>query len=208
MIPSIRNLQRLPFTIGVFAAIVLAGIFSQSYFDPTSPEVRRAFGSSLQTMSNGEVGRLLTSIFFTSGGWHFWFSIVMLALCVGFAEWNFRTRRTVVVFFAVHSLALITICVGLTAMCQWEQFAFAKLLVDARDVGPSAGYYGCLGFATVMLNRRWRNCLVTGMLIVMLTRVGQSAFGIHEQPHLVIGDVAHLIAFPLGMLMTTGHSRG
>ncbi len=207
MIPSIRNLQRLPFTIGVFAAIVLAGILSQSYLDPTSPEVRRAFGSSLQTIRDGEVVRLLTSIFFTSGGWHFWFSIMMLALCVGFAEWNFRTRRTMIVFFAVHILALITICVGLMAMCHSGQFAFAKLLVDARDVGPSAGYYGCLGFAAVMLDRRWRYCFVTGMLILMLARIGVSALGIHEQPHLVIGDVAHLIAFPLGMLMTAGNSR-
>jgi membrane associated rhomboid family serine protease len=197
----LRFLRRLPFTTAMLAGLVSMGILYRSFVDPTSRAIRHTFGSSVQTMLEGDVFRLFSSLFLTSGRWHFWVSVLMLAICVGWAEWSHGTLRTIFAFLAAHIITLLAISVGLVLLTGSGQFAFAEILIDARDVGPSAGYYGCLGLATGSLKSGWRWVLLAMILFSLLARMIYSAGGITDHPHLVIGDVAHMIAYPVGLLL-------
>jgi hypothetical protein len=163
--------------------------------------LRRAFGSSLQTTLDGEFTRWFTSLFLTAGGWRFFASALILALSVGTAEWTHGTRRTMGIFLGTHFVTLLVIYFALILPFASGQFSIAKLLVDARDVGPSAGYYGCLGLLAAGLSRGLRFWFATSLMIFLLARLIASAGEVQFYPHLVIGDAAHLIAFPVGVML-------
>ncbi len=193
--------QRLPFAILMVVFLVAFGVTTESHAGPLAAAFRRAFGSSLQTTIDGDFVRLFTSLFLTAGGWRFFASALMLGLGVGWAERLAGTIRAITVFLSVHIITLMIIYFGLILPSAASHFANAEWLVDARDVGPSAGYYGCLGSELGRLNSKWRWTIVAVISLVLLARLIISSGAIHEHPHQVIGDVAHVIAFPLGLAL-------
>jgi len=74
-------------------------------------------------------------------------------------------------------------------------------LVVVRDVGPSAGYFGVLGFALSGSPTRTSR-LAAGLVLLWLV---VNLFGwVHlgdPLPQKVSADLAHLVAFPLGWLV-------
>jgi cobalamin biosynthesis protein CobD/CbiB len=68
----------------------------------------------------------------------------------------------------------------------------------ARDVGPSAGYFACLGLVSARLKRPWNwisgsiLLLAFAIAIFMPPTTGESA------KLKFSADLAHLLAFPLG----------
>jgi hypothetical protein len=67
-----------------------------------------------------------------------------------------------------------------------------------RDVGPSAGYFGCLGLACARLSFPWR-WVSTGIVIVLLFGAFFFPASSSEVGFVKISaDFAHLLAFPLG----------
>jgi hypothetical protein len=73
-----------------------------------------------------------------------------------------------------------------------------RMLALERDVGPSAGYFGCLGLVCARLPGRWRwlsgGAILTGLVgaILFPAQAGES------EAMKLLADFAHLIAFPLG----------
>ncbi len=181
-------------------SLVVTGVLAGSHADLLDRATRRYFGGSLQTILDGELTRLFTSLFLTAGGWRFFASVLMLAACVGLAEWKRGTWRTVAVFFGVHLATMAVLYFVFIMPLAKMEIAFAELLVDARDVGPSAGYYGCLGFALWSASKQWKWRLVGIVFAVLIARLVVSWMAIGDHPHLVIGNVAHLVALPLGLL--------
>ena len=182
--------------------LVVAGLFAGSHLELLEPELRRAYGSSLETTLNGKLLRLFSSLFLTAGGWRFYASVGMLAGSVGWVEWKCGTWRTTVVFFGVHLATLVFIYFLCILPLSTMKIAFAESLVDVRDVGPSAGYYGCLGFALARATLWWKwpvGLIIYGVLVIRLTMSVLSL----DEPHLVMGDVAHLVALPLGVFFAS-----
>jgi membrane associated rhomboid family serine protease len=179
--------------------VVLVGLATATHLDRLQPALMKRFGFAPLHLPHGEFFRLVTSAFLTLGGWSFYRSLAMLAVCVGLSEWRAGTWRTALTFWGVH-LATLTILSLLFAFPAFEREAlWHKLLAAEHDAGPSAGYYGCLGLLCqkqTPWRSRWMYCIIGGLLIVRLV---WSVLTPPPRPSPLGADIAHLIAFPLGL---------
>ncbi|MEO8498140.1 MAG: hypothetical protein ABI614_23995 [Planctomycetota bacterium] len=195
--------RRCPFTLLMVAALIIAGIYSRTHVGPLDAAVREQVGHSVRLFFDGHLHRVFTSIFFTAGGWGFYASLVMLGGSLGWVEWVHGTRRTVLTFFGIHVATLLLLAIAVTWPLAMLETHHGKLLMHARDVGPSAGYYGCLGLAVAGLSFRMRNRIVAVILVVLVLRLICSTLHMPEEGRAMSADLAHLIAFPLGLLAFT-----
>lgn len=192
-------LRRLPFVLFMLVVIGCAGVYSDSHIGTTNAEAQRAVGYSIRLLIEGELQRALTSLFLTAGGWRFYSSMVMLALAVGYVEATRGTITAALTFLAIH-IATLLILATIVLFCQaFMPTLHSQLMLHAQDVGPSAGYYGCLGLAVAGLNPSMRGGVITVILIVLFVRVAHSFAHMPEQVQVLEADLAHLIAFPLGI---------
>ena len=178
-------LRRVPFTTGMLIALIVAGIYGRTHVGPLAVGVERTVGYSIRLFLDGDWYRLFAAVFFTVGGWRFYASLAMLTLGSGIVEYVFGTGRAWLTFFAVHVATLAVVAVAVAMPLAWLDTARGELLMTARDVGPSAGYYGCLGLA---------------VLLVLAARLSWSTVLLPEQGRLMSADLAHVVAFGLGRL--------
>jgi len=75
-----------------------------------------------------------------------------------------------------------------------------ELLAKARDVGPSAGYFGCLGLALAALPRPARGRVLAAVLVLLAARFAGSFIRVPDGGRQISADSAHLVALPLGFL--------
>lgn len=86
------KLTGLPFTIAMMVLFVGLGIFMQAHIGEIDPEIRSGAGVSTHLLLDGQLHRILTSVFFTAGGWRFYSSLLMFAGAVGYVEWTCSQR--------------------------------------------------------------------------------------------------------------------
>ncbi|MCA9178095.1 MAG: hypothetical protein KDB14_26710 [Planctomycetales bacterium] len=190
--------SRLPFTLAMLTALIGFGIYGETHVGPLHPNVHHVVGYSPRLLLDGEVHRLLTSLFFTAGGWKFYVSLLMFGGVVGWMEWFRGTYRTMLAFFGCHLLTLL-VMLGIILPLAATESLHGTLLYSVRDVGPSAGYYGCLGCITVGASARGR-LVPIGIVVLLLARLAHSGLLLPQQGLALAADVAHAIAFPLGMI--------
>lgn len=121
-----------------------------------------------------------------------------MAFAVGAAEWLAGSTRTAASFWGVHllTLVLLSLIVSLT-LDQLRNFGLEASEV-ARDLGPSAGYFACLGLVSARLKRPW-NWVSGGILLAVFLVAFLSPAGAGENAQVKFStDLAHLMAFPLG----------
>ncbi len=192
--------KQCPFTLLMLMALIVAGIYGRTHVGSLDVDVRHRVGYSPRLLLNGHLHRPFTSVLFTAGGWRFYASLLMVALTVGWIECSHGTRRALLTFFGVHLLTLLILGVGVALPLVLLGTHRGTLLFDAQDVGPSAGYYGCLGLAVAGLPGRKRKKIVFAVLAVLLLRLVWSTAHIPEEGRTMSADLAHLTAFPLGLL--------
>ncbi len=180
-------------------AVGCAGIYGGSHLGLTDDEVYRVAGYSIRQAMEGELQRAVTSLFFTAGGWRFYSSMAMLAIALGFVELNYGTQRAVTTFLAIHVVTLLIMAVAVLSCHSLAPTLHSHLLFHAKDVGPSAGYYGCLGLAVARLTGTQRIAAVAAVGFVLLVRACHSAIHMPEEGRVLAADLAHLIAYPLGI---------
>ena len=196
-----RFLVRYPFTLAMLAALIAAGIYGRTHVGELDENVRHRAGYSVRLLLEGELHRGFTSLFFTAGGTRFYSSLVMLAVAVGWVESSYGTLRAVTAFFGVHLATLVLMSVSIALLYAMAQTHRGSLLWEVKDVGPSAGYYGCLGFAIAGLSPGLRLSLVAAVASILLVRLAWSSIHLPEGGHVLSADIAHLIAFPMGLLL-------
>lgn len=127
----------------------------------------------------------------------------MMTFAVGLAEWLAGSIRTLFTFWGIHLVTLLAESWLIAwPLHQWGDTE-ARMLAYARDVGPSAGYFACLGLACALLHGKWRwsaGIIWVGLLIALFL----PASSIEEQAVKLSADLAHLIAFSLGWLSVWG----
>ncbi len=188
-----------PFTLLLLTVVSCAGVYSGSHVGATNNQVHQVAGYSIRLLIEGELQRAVTSLFITEGGWRFYSSILMLAVCVGFVEVTRGTSRALLTFFSVHFATLLVLaCIVLSVLALGPTFP-GDLLLHARDVGPSAGYYGCLGLAITSWKPFLRAPIISIVLILLILRAACSFAVLPEHVQVLEADLAHLIAFPLGI---------
>ncbi len=203
--PSVSNQAEmpkrklLPFTLVLLMVIGCGGVYFGSHVGATDSHVHQVAGYSIQLVIEGELQRAVTSLFITDGGWRFYSSMVMLAVCVGFVEATRGTLRALLTFFSVHFATLLALACIILCFHALVPTLPSHLLLHTRDVGPSAGYYGCLGLAITSAKPAWRAPIISIILIALSLRAAHSFAFLPEQVQTFEADLAHLIAFPLGI---------
>ena len=200
-IPIRATLKRLPFTIAMVVIVAAIGVATATHLERLEPGLMKRFGFAPLHLPKGEWMRLLSSAFLTTGGWSFYRSLAMLALCLGLSEFRVGTWRTVLAFWGVHLATLAIVSLLLAFPLYHFDVVWRKLLAAEHDVGPSAGYYGCLGLVCQKWPdrpRRWLYAVIGGVLIARLVWAALSPRAAHAP---LGADIAHLIAFPLGIAL-------
>ncbi len=195
-----RKFPYLPFTLIMMVGLILFAIFTNSYFTQISRHWINRIGFAARDFRYLRFERMFTSAMVTSGGKVFWQALLLVGLFVGLAEWFTGTKRATLTFWGVHllTLVLLSLIVSL-ALHQLRDFGLAASEFE-RDVGPSAGYFACLGLLSAQLKRPWN--WVSGLLLFIMFAVYLFLPpGAGERAAMKFSaDFAHLLAFPLGWL--------
>lgn len=201
MIEVLRLVARCPFTVLMACLLIAAGVYGRAHVGPLDSEVHQQAGHSPHLLWRGEWQRVFTSLLFTAGGWRFYSSLVMLVLAVGWVESAISTPIAIVSFVGIHLSTLLLMSLGIALTTSVFESHRGNLLWYVQDVGPSAGYYGCLGLMILSLAPNLRLPLALGIVVLLGLRLAWSAYHLHEGGQHFSADVAHLIAFPLGMFV-------
>ena len=97
-------------------------------------------------------------------------------------------------------LTLFVLAVGIALPLAWLETHRGALLLSVLDVGPSAGYYGCLGVAIAGLQTKRRTALTVVIVVVLTARLTWSTMHLPDEGRMMSADLAHLVAFPMGLL--------
>ncbi len=194
-----RTLRRFPFTIAMVVVVAAIGWATATHLARLEPGLLKRFGFAPVHLPNGDLARLFTSAFLTLGGSMFYRSLTMLALCLGITEMRVGTWRTILTFWSVHLTTLILVSLILAFPLGAFDAVWRKLLAAEHDVGPSAGYYGCLGLACQKWPGKSRQWLYAIVGTALLVRLVYGALAVRSLSSPLGADIAHLIAFLLGI---------
>ncbi len=89
---------------------------------------------------------------------------------------------------------------GVALWTSYSPSRTSRLIWNARDVGPSAGYYGCLGHAFSTMDTALTTTTFIACLSILAIRLIHSIRQNFDDAHIVSADFAHLLALPLGFL--------
>jgi hypothetical protein len=209
-----RVMARLPFTLATCAVVGLAALWTNSYISALSAHWLNRLGFAPRDLALLRWPRLITSALVTDGGWGLWGALALLALSIGLAEWRTGSLRTATTFWGVHLSTLLIESLLITGPLRVLGLSFREALAPgqsavtwtlaslalARDVGPSAGYFGTLGLVCARLKRPWSRVLgglIMGTLLVAPILPAPTGSGTIIA---LSAGLAHMIAFPLGWL--------
>ncbi|MDH4064321.1 MAG: rhomboid family intramembrane serine protease [Acidobacteriota bacterium] len=192
------NRTILPFTVSMSTVVLSAAVWSSTTHRPLGSLESDMLGLAGTHLAAGQWHRLVTSVFLTQGGAVFWRSWAALTVFTGLAERRWGSWPAVGLFWGGHLWAVLVVTLGVaTPLYHWGSEA-GLLLFTASDVGPSAGYWSCLGAVVAGLpqNRRRLGGLLIGAALVVASLVGWSTLA--SAPERVLADATHLVAFASG----------
>lgn len=190
-------LLQIPFTLAIFAALITAAVWTHTHRREIAAAELDAYGYAPRHLLRMQWGRIFTSLFFTIGGVSFYASLTAAALFIGSLEWKFGSLRAATLFFGLHAATILLESLLIVSPLRYFQHPLGNLLHLTHDVGPSAGYYGCLG-AFLWLDQ-WSWLAIALVSLFLLVRAFVSVLFSGENSGALSADIAHLIAFSLGL---------
>jgi len=192
---------RYPTTATLLGVLIVAALITETASGRLTSEWLERIGFAPRDLWELELGRLFTSALVTHGPRVLAGALLMTGTSVGLAERRAGARWATGVFWGVHLATVVGMAVVLTPLHATLQSRVTEGLVVVRDVGPSAGYFGALGFGL----RTWpgRKSRLGASLVVLwlvLNLLGLVHLG-DPLPQKASADLAHLVAFPLGWLV-------
>ena len=191
-----RALARLPFTL-LLEASILGVALALGLFDPeVGARWREREGFGWPSLVEGRFHTLVSSTFLVDGAGQWARIALLLTWSVGPLEWRAGTRRTVWIYAVTNFASCLAAAAaqGVAAALAGPDLAFAR----SRDVGASAGAYGCIGAAIMTLPARWR-ALVAGTVLAYLTL----KLLLFPAPS---SDLTHVVALALGYALSARRS--
>ncbi len=126
-------------------------------------------------------------------------AVAMILLVVGISEKLLGTWPTVRTFLLSHFAALGAFAIGV-AILHWLHFGEnVRTLYTLHDVGPSAGYYGCLGGLVIARHFRFRTFTILAIFAFLFLRVAVSLVQMPDSQISLSADIVHLLATSIGM---------
>jgi hypothetical protein len=191
-------IRRLRFTLIMLTGLVLAALLTNTVFQEITQHWLTQTGFSANDLWYWRLERLFTSAFVTSGKLVFWEALFLVAFFVGLAEWMSGWKQTAATFWGTHLFSLIFLSVVM--MLSAHQFRNIGLAASelARDVGPSAGYFACLGLVGARIKHPWNWVSAGVVLLFFLISLFIPASTLQDASQKFSADLVHLIAFPTG----------
>lgn len=190
--------HELRFTIVTLVALIIAAMLTDTQLAPITAATIRRLGFAPRDLWELALWRAFTSALVTNGGPTFALALLSVAVFVGTAELRTSSATAALVFWGGHLATLLIESLLVALPLHLSGIALGTALAEARDVGPSAGYFACLGLAIGTFApraRRWLAIAVSGALIFMVVSTSGSLSWMALE---LSASVAHLIAFPLG----------
>jgi hypothetical protein len=193
-----RLVHRIPFTLLMLAGLAVGALVTNTFVQSITQHWLNRAGFAPNDLWYWRLERVFTSTLVTIGGRVFWEAMAMVALIVGMTEWRNGWKRTALTFWGVNLLTLMLLSLIISLMNHQLRNFGMEADVMARDVGPSAGYFACLGLLSAQLKPPWHwisgGIILAGFVITLFmpATAGQDA------QLKFSADLAHLLAFPLG----------
>jgi hypothetical protein len=195
-----KIVNRLPFTLTMLVLMAVVGIFTNTHVQQISEHWIDRLGFAPHDLLFLRWERMVTSALVTSGGRVFWEALAMVALSVGLVEWRYGSRRSALTFWGIHLIVLVVNSLLLIFFRKISGNVLSIAVTSARDVGPSAGYFACLGLAVTSLKPP-RNWLIgVAIWIGLLIYLSVPAAPDQDAALVLIANQAHAIAFSLGFI--------
>lgn len=192
-----RSFIILPFTLFYLFVMIAIALINHSYIDRLSKSWLNRFGFAPCDLWLIRWERLFTSALLTGGGTVFWKIIISMLLITGTGEWIKGTKITVITFWSVHLISLISLSLFIALPMHLSGFHPGTELINTRDVGPSAGIYGILGMICSILPVKWK--WIAGIIISLGLIITTFIPGGTTK---LTADLIHLIAFPAGWIFS------
>jgi hypothetical protein len=208
VIGVVNGVSRLTFTLSTLAVLVVVELMINPHFGALAPGWIDRLGFTPHDLTHLEWERFVTATLLVDGRSAFVDGVAMIALAVGAAEWLTGTPRAALTFWAGNLITLVVMSVLLLALAHAVSPSHPERLFVHRDVGPSAGYYGCLGLVVALLPRPWRwvaaIAILTWLAVALITPPGPNTIADVK----LQADLAHFLVFPLGYLSAwLGHPK-
>lgn len=190
--------RRYPATLLLLAALVATALGTGTALGGLPQRFVHRFGFAPADLWALDLWRLFSSALVTQGGATFLLALVMVAVAVGMVEHRVGSWRAFLTFWGAHVWTLLIMSVALRVALAGGQPGIEDTVATLRDVGPSAGYFGCLGVAMALPKDRragWAGTL--GISIWLVADMLGQARGTPAQVE-VSADIAHLTAFVSG----------
>lgn len=197
--PPLRPFRRIPFTLAMLAAIVIVALLTDTQVAPLRRHLLDTLGFAPRDMIGPRWATLFTSALVTYGGWTLAGVLFMVAACVGSAESRAGTRAAALTFWGVHVLMLVTLAFLLRPPGLEPPSFATPLLPLPRDVGPSAGYFACLGLRIAHVRSRTTRRLA-GLAVLAALGIAlflPSAASVDWRTER-IADLIHVASFGIG----------
>ncbi len=191
-------LRRVPFTLTLLAILGAVGIATGTHIEPIAKDWLRQLGFAPKDLWALNFERLFTSAASTHGGAVFWRAVAAISLFVGASEWRAGTRRTAEVFVGSHLITLALMAIAMRPGLHSFQPGLVEVLHRARDVGPSAGYFGTLALLCSTWVGSLRRISIGAVATVLVAALALALARDGTRAVSVSAAIAHLIAFPVG----------
>ncbi len=198
----IRTLIRqFAFTLLLILSISLCSAATSRSDGSLYPDNVSNLGLAPRHLVSGELVRVITSVFLTHDWSHLTAAVVMASLAVGGCEFTLGTKVAVCTFSLSHLTSVLIFAVGI-GFLHWMQLGQTiSTLYSLHDVGPSAGYYGCLSRTIVASKIPSRRMWTISLFAVLTVRTLVSFFQMPDSQIRLSADVVHLIAASVGVVL-------
>jgi len=192
--------HRIPFTLIMLSSLVIGALITNTYFEQITHHWLQRTGFSPNDLWYWRLERIVTSALVTAGGKVFWDALFFVAFAVGAAEWMTGWRRTATTFWGVHLLALVLLSLIVLPFPHLLRAFELEKTEAARDVGPSAGYFACLGLVSARIKHPWNLVSGAALFAMFVIALFLPASAGDSAQLKFSADLAHMLAFPLGWL--------
>jgi hypothetical protein len=194
----VEFLSRLPFTLSLLAAMIVVSVLTGTNLSQISAHWVNSLGFAPHDLLYLRWERLITSALITNGGIVFWEAFGMIALAVGLSELRFGWQPAALIFWGIHLITLFGTSLLIIIFWRVNSDPLTIALASGRDVGPSAGYFACLGLVINSLSRPW-NRLGGGLVwVILLIEILLPPAHGQDVALALTASLAHALAFPLG----------
>ncbi len=194
-----KRIQQLPVAVVTTFVIGVIALLTRTTHEPLLAAWRARLGVSPADVWRLRWRRLLTAPLVTDGGHIFWSGITITTIVTAHVERRWGSRRAWSLFWTSHVFTMLAEALIGTMLVSWQPARWQGFF-HARDVGPSAAYFGMLGYISAHLRAPW-HALVGAASVSILTAVFWRPYrGLTDRDLRWLADVAHLIAYPVGWI--------